>query len=128
MSSDFGWHQYPWLKKVTNFTLGLMGVSPGHSALPQKVRRGGTFKNTISTILTDMVDSFTDNILYGLFQCVASKFPPKLGLGAQERALVILNFEFRGRRTFRGRAEFRRGGDQPERQLLHPWVLKSAKF
>ena len=79
-----------------------------------------------------MVHSFSSSILYGLFQYVASKFPPKLVPGGQERALValvILNFA--PRRTFRGRAEFRRGDDQPERPLqglLQPWVLMLAKI
>ena len=59
--------------------------------------------NRIPTILTDMVHSFSSSILYGLFQYVASKFPPKLVPGGQERALiavVILNLEFRAMMDF----------------------------
>ena len=82
-----------------------------------------------------MVDSLISNILYGQFQCVASKFPPKLDPGGQERALVplvILNFEFRApTATLRGRAESRESGHQAEDgllQLLQPWVMTRAKF
>ena len=82
-----------------------------------------------------MVHSFSSSILYGLFQYVASKFPPKLVPGGQERALValvILNFEFRAlTATLRGRAESRESGHQAEGgllQLLQPWVLIRAEF